>query len=137
MPDKSVTKTATCLCGSVSFTTTGIDKGTVICHCSNCQRYSGSPFMHNTRLVNSETTFQKGQDVIKKYEDRDTKNGNLLERWFCSNCGSPMMFKSPTGSAGFIGLQSGTLQEREKPFRELYGENKHAWLGDLVGKAKL
>ncbi|KAK5112900.1 hypothetical protein LTR62_003722 [Meristemomyces frigidus] len=129
----TVTKTATCLCGSVSFTSTGVDKGSVLCHCSNCQKFGGGPFMHNTRLIQAENKFTRGEEILKKYEDRDTKNGNVLERYFCGNCGSPMMFKSPN-TPGLVVLQSGTLQEQQQPRFELYGENRHGWIPDLTAK---
>jgi len=36
------TKAATCLCGAVSISATGTDKGAVACHCSNVRIIDGT-----------------------------------------------------------------------------------------------
>ena len=80
------TKTSTCNCKQVEISVTGVDKGSVLCHCSNCRRASGSAFAYNIRFVPCELKFVKGQDTIRTYEDNDTKSGNVLSRHFCGNC---------------------------------------------------
>lgn len=81
-----VTKTSTCLCGSVSLTLTGEDKGACMCHCKNCQLSSGSSFAHNYRLSNGELKIRKGEELVREYADQDTKSGNTLLRHFCGKC---------------------------------------------------
>ena len=80
------TKSSTCLCGAVALTVTGVDKGAVACHCSNCQKASGSAFAHNYRFLNSDLSFPSGEELVRKYADGDTKSGNVLARHFCSKC---------------------------------------------------
>lgn len=91
-----VTKASTCLCGSVSLTLTGEDKGACMCHCKNCQLSSGSSFAHNYRLSNGELKILKGEDLVREYADQDTKSGNTLLRHFCGKCLScPVLPNTP------------------------------------------
>lgn len=82
----TVTINASCLCGTVKFTATGQDKNTVLCHCSNCKKASGSAFAHNHRLIKTDLQITQGKDSIKEYGDNATKSGNTILRSFCSNC---------------------------------------------------
>ena len=86
-----VTKSSTCLCGAISLTATGTDKGTVLCHCSNCQKGSGSAFAHNYRFTNASLAFQRGEDLVKQYADSNTKSGATLLRHWCGVCVSPSL----------------------------------------------
>lgn len=83
---QTATATGSCLCQSVQYTLTGVDKGAVLCHCDNCQRVTGSAFAHNYRFLKSNIAFQKGEELVKSYLDSNTKSGNPLKRHFCSNC---------------------------------------------------
>ncbi|KAI7235124.1 hypothetical protein KC330_g4496 [Hortaea werneckii] len=121
-----VTKTSTCLCGSVSLSLTGEDKGACMCHCKNCQLSSGSSFAHNYRLSNGDLKIIKGEDLVREYADQDTKSGNTLLRHFCGKCGSPLYINTPEGS--FYALTAGTMQTQAAPQVEYFVENKHPWL---------
>lgn len=80
------TLTATCNCAAIQLSVTGIDKGSVLCHCSNCRRASGSAFAYNHRFLPGELKFVKGEEAIRQYVDTNTKSGNPLERHFCGTC---------------------------------------------------
>lgn len=49
------------------------------------------------QLTNTVQQFKwtAGEKLLKQYDDRDTETGEVVHRWFCSNCGSPMLTKSP------------------------------------------
>jgi hypothetical protein len=38
-------------------------------------------------LSKSDVSIEDANSVLKSYEDRDTKSGNLLVRQFCGKCG--------------------------------------------------
>lgn len=72
------TRTAACNCGQVQLSVTGVDKNAVHCYCTNCQKASGSAFMHNHRFMESDLQFLKGKDIVKRYADSNTKSGNTM-----------------------------------------------------------
>ncbi|KAM3414622.1 hypothetical protein BST61_g9781 [Cercospora zeina] len=136
-PPIVATRISTCLCKSVQVQITGEDKNAVLCHCDNCRRASGSAFMHNHRWMKSEIKVLKGEDVLKVYDDSATKSGNTIFRHFCGNCGSPLWL-SNSAIKGFAAMNVGNLDgEKRPPFMELFKEGKHAWIGEVTGKAKL
>ncbi|KAK4546227.1 hypothetical protein LTR36_002364 [Oleoguttula mirabilis] len=135
-PQPKVTRSSTCLCNAVQLTVTGVDKGAVLCHCANCQKASGSAFAHNYRLTKAELTFEKGEDVVRRYADADTKTGNTVARHFCGTCGCPLYLIN-SAFEGLVILHTGSMQDRTQPSMELFKENKHAWVGEVTGKARL
>ncbi|KAK5173535.1 uncharacterized protein LTR77_002216 [Saxophila tyrrhenica] len=136
-PEQKVTKTSTCNCGQVEVIVTGVDKGTVFCHCDNCKKASGSAFAHNHRFTKAELQFKKGQDVVREYKDGNTKSGATVNRNFCSNCGSPL-FLSTSAIKGFYILHGGCISGRApQPFNEFFKDDKYAWLSDATEKARL
>ncbi|KAF2099223.1 hypothetical protein NA57DRAFT_76452 [Rhizodiscina lignyota] len=131
------TKSSSCLCGAVQLSVTGNDKGAVVCHCSNCQRASGSAFLHNYRFTSADLKFTKGEELVREYEDKETKTGNTLYRHFCEKCGSPLYLKN-SAFPGLVVLHCGTMEaEGPQPSMELFPENKYAWIGDVMGKPRL
>ena len=137
----ATTKSSVCLCKSVEISVTGDDKGGIICHCHNCQLFTGSSYAHNQRFRNAELKVIRGEDLIQQYADTETETGNTIYRHFCSKCvsfpaivplpylqwhhfrrptlmndllitqGSPLYLTQP-GNQGFVGLPAGTLSVR-------------------------
>lgn len=148
------TATGSCLCNGVQYTISGTDKGAVLCHCTNCRKASGGAFMHNTRFMNADVKYQKGAEMMKKYDDRDTKTGNHLYRYFCGNCvcspfapcaavldtrltkdqGSPIFLQS-AAVPGLIVAHCGLFDDNEprKPKFELFEQDRRAWMVKIGG----
>ena len=78
------TMTGRCLCGQVHYTVTGDPAFSGICHCRNCQRYTGSAF---ETIVAFPTEAIKVQGELKTYQDTGD-SGQPVFRRFCPNCGS-------------------------------------------------
>jgi hypothetical protein len=78
----SRTQKGACLCGGVEYTATDLE-GFGICHCTRCQRWTGSVLA--AVLVDPDNfEITKGQELVKRYESE------LAPRHFCSNCGSSL-----------------------------------------------
>jgi hypothetical protein len=131
------TVTGSCLCGAVQYSCTGNDRGAVLCHCSNCQKCSGSAFAYNYRFLRAKLTFTKGEDMVKEYVDKATKTGNTLFRHFCKECGSPIYLRN-SAFEGLVVLHTGPMDSTPNgtPSVELFEENREEWLSALP-KAKI
>lgn len=71
-----------CLCDGVEYELTD-PEGFGICHCSRCQRWTGSSLA--AVLVDPENfRITKGEDLVSRYESE------LAPRHFCSNCGASL-----------------------------------------------
>ena len=78
--------TGSCLCGAVSFRTSGPLRGVIYCHCSQCRKQSGH-YYAATNVADDAITVA-GADNVKWYA-ASTK----ARRGFCSNCGSVLFWK--------------------------------------------
>ena len=76
--------TGGCLCGRVRYTLSGEPALSAICHCRNCQRYTGSAF---EAVVAFPSAAVNVQGELKTYEDKGD-SGKAVYRRFCPNCGS-------------------------------------------------
>ncbi|CAN8100764.1 unnamed protein product [Discula destructiva] len=135
----STTLTGGCLCAKIRYVLS--DPAalvySVICHCINCKKSSG------THMVNSsifpKMTFTLTSGSPKTFEDRDTDSGKTLYRNFCGDCGSPVFITTPMVES-IVAVLSGTLDRGTEwwvPNKEQYIGTKSHWLPDfsVAGKA--
>jgi hypothetical protein len=78
----SETLEGACLCGGVAYTVQD-PEGFGICHCTRCQRWTGS-VLAAVLVDPSNFEVTKGQDLVSRYESE------FAPRHFCSNCGSSL-----------------------------------------------
>ena len=76
--------TGGCLCGRVRYTLSGEPAISGLCHCRNCQRYTGSAFEPVMVFPSANVSIQ---GELKTYEDKGDSGKAVLRR-FCPNCGS-------------------------------------------------
>ena len=108
--------TGSCLCGAVSFRTSGPLRGVVYCHCSQCRKQSGH-YYAATNVADDAITVA-GADNVKWYA-ASTK----ARRGFCSNCGSVLFWKH--SELDYVSVMAGAFN---KP-TALEGEC-HIFVGD-------
>jgi len=76
--------TGGCLCGRVRYTVTGEPTSAYLCHCSDCQRFTGSAFLTGMAFPASSVS---AQGELKTYSNT-SEAGRQVRRLFCPNCGS-------------------------------------------------
>jgi hypothetical protein len=74
-----------CLCGAVRYRATGQPVRATVCHCTFCQRVTGSAF-------GLWVTYRKDDVAItgdcKAYEHRSDESGRWIKMEFCPRCGT-------------------------------------------------
>lgn len=85
-----VAHTGGCVCGAIRFKTSGEPLRVTICHCTWCQRRTGTAF-------GTEVVFDGGQveiagQGITRYRHTSDESGRWLEVEFCGRCGSNLGF---------------------------------------------
>jgi hypothetical protein len=108
-----------CLCGAVRYECNAEPLGMAICHCTHCQKVSGSAFSVNIVVPAPSVTWQ-GQSA--SYADTG-ESGKPLSRKFCRSCGSSLATETEA-LPGAIIIKAGTLDDKSslKP-------NYHIWTG--------
>ena len=69
--------------------------------------------------------------IVKVYKDGDTTTGSMLERTFCSNCGSNLTIKNVSKPNGNVVVCAGSVDgnhENFVPQSELFQHRRHAWV---------
>jgi hypothetical protein len=75
-----------CVCGSVRFECSAEPRRMFNCHCTDCQRATGSGYA--PVLVFSRDAVKLTGDI--KYYSWTSERGTVLERGFCPTCGNPV-----------------------------------------------
>jgi hypothetical protein len=107
-----------CHCGRVTYRAE-IDPAKVsICHCTDCQSLTGSPY--RVTVICSESDVRLTGDAPKIYGKRGD-NGRIRNQHFCGECGSPL-FTSGEGGVDDFGIRWGGIRQRGelKPARQIW-----------------
>lgn len=118
--------TGGCQCGTIRYEITAAPKRTVACHCTDCQRQSGSAF--GMTLVVAEDDFQIVKGAVKTYASTaDTGRAKL--GGFCPDCGTRIYHK-PEWRKGTYSIKPGTLDDTRalKPDMHLWTSSKQPWV---------
>ncbi|KAJ6014922.1 DUF636 domain protein [Penicillium herquei] len=123
-----------CLCRQVRYEITGDCMVKMMCHCNNCRKTTGSLFMANSFYDKSQVRVLSGEEIIKTFKDSRTDSGNVLNRSFCSNCGSTIYTTRVVDGVeeGHIIMTSGTMDlkdgEEWTPMVELFCKGRCSWI---------
>ena len=82
--------TGGCLCGSVRFEVTEPLVSAGYCHCTRCQRRTGTAASAQARIAPGSMRIVSGEELLGAYEPPDG-----FAKVFCSSCGSALWSRHP------------------------------------------
>jgi hypothetical protein len=114
-----------CLCGAVRYSVTGTPVSVAICHCTNCQRNTGSAFSVNVIFHNAPLTIQGSPATYDDVGD----TGNIVRRVFCGKCGTPIESRSVFSASEYTVIKSGSFDDPSAfvPDSEVYCVTAMPW----------
>ena len=80
-----------CLCGGVRFEVTEQPKRAGYCHCTRCQKRTGSAVSAQAAIDGSKFRLVQGGELVKCWRHPD----GGYEKCFCSECGSQLFSRNP------------------------------------------
>jgi hypothetical protein len=83
--------TGGCLCGGVRFELTEPARTAGYCHCTRCQRRSGTAASAQARIDGRTLRILAGTDLLKGWRHPD----GGFEKLFCRECGSQLFSRDP------------------------------------------
>lgn len=86
------TYTGGCQCGAIRFRVQGTLKDSSICHCRMCQKAFGAYYAPLVSVRGAAFEWTRG-------ERKRFQSSNMVERGFCSDCGTPLTYEAPDGMA--------------------------------------
>ncbi|MBC8051003.1 MAG: GFA family protein, partial [Chitinophagales bacterium] len=109
-----------CLCGSVNYEICGPLRDIVLCHCTLCQRLTGSFFA----ATQCRTT-----EMVLIHHDRLAwfQSSPDAERGFCSICGSTMFWRRKTDNLTCIAAGTLNPPTRLKTAMHIFTADKSDW----------
>jgi hypothetical protein len=117
---------ASCQCGKLTASVAdGAEAMTVMCHCRDCQKRTGSHY-GSIAYFPTETVAVQGE---AREFSRGTDSGHTFTTGFCPTCGSTVYARASRMPA-IIGVTVGTITDPAlaAPVRSVYEQSKHAWV---------
>ena len=110
-----------CHCGALTYEAE-IDPDTMtICHCTDCQKMSGTAF----------------RTVIRAHEDnfKTSENGTPRAMGFCENCGTQIYGTSVGEGSKTLGIRGGTVTQSAqlKPVNQIWTRSAQPWVCEIEG----
>ena len=96
--------TGSCLCGGVRFELTELPESASYCHCTRCQRRTGTAVSAQARFGPGALRILEGEELVRSFEP-----GDGWAKCFCSVCGSQLWSRDP--ETGMTGVRLGVLDE--------------------------
>jgi hypothetical protein len=116
--------TGGCLCGRVRYAIADEPVRSGMCHCRNCQRYTGSAFEPFLSFATASVSITGELKTFGHFGD----SGRPVHRRFCPNCGSGVVNADPTHD--LVIVLAGTLDDPTefRPTIEICCETALPWV---------
>lgn len=116
-----------CTCGAVRYRLESAPMFVHCCHCTECQRQTGSAFVINAMIETDRVTLLAGEP---KAVDTPTESGNPLDIYYCETCRTALWSDySRRGALRFVRV--GTLDDPAAlaPDVHIFTRSKQPWVG--------
>ena len=97
-----------CLCGDVRYKASGEPLRVTVCHCTFCQRFTGTAFLVEPIFHKSDVVFS-GQ-APRTFDHRSDGSQKRVTLHFCGRCGTTLQL-SFERFGDYIGLCAGTFDD--------------------------
>ncbi|KAE8150337.1 Mss4-like protein [Aspergillus avenaceus] len=129
-----MTLTGSCLCGAIAYAAESEPLLTCLCHCVDCQKWTGSAYTSNVVVPGDSFKVTKGDPTFYDVTGASGKNNR---HFFCSKCGSSLFTKLDIMADKTI-LKAGSLDNGEANLRgkvdiEFYTKDRVTYLCSLEG----
>jgi len=119
-----------CQCGQVAYEAEIDPGGVSICHCSDCQRLTGTAYRVTVSAVREMFRITSGEP---KLYVKIADNGHRRLQYFCPCCGSPIYTTGEGEQAGQVGIRLGTVNQRKDlmPQSQFWCSSELKWAQDI------
>jgi hypothetical protein len=114
-----------CLCGKVTYSCAAEPVATAVCHCTDCQRQTGTTF---SIIVGVPRDALQVEGDLSSFTTVGTDTGQEVARNFCPECGSPVVsFADAMPALAFI--KAGTLHDTSwlDPQMHVWTDSAQEW----------
>ncbi len=121
-----------CLCGAVRYRVREKPFRTGACHCTACQKRTGSAFGIGVYFKQENVEIMRGS--LRTYEFRSNESGRWLRNQFCPECGTTVTWTLEL-MPGARAVAGGTLDDPKwlKIERHSWTRSAHPWFTPPAG----
>jgi hypothetical protein len=114
-----------CACGAVRYESKGAPRYMGNCHCIDCQKATGGPYLPAVMVRLSDFAVTKGEP---RMFESPADAGHPMHRAFCGDCGSPV-FLINEGNPKVRVIYAGSLDDPSwyEPSRDIYTVSAQPW----------
>ncbi len=122
----SLPLTGGCLCGAIRYEVGAYPSLIYACHCTNCQRQSGSAFAMNMPVATDAFRIVHGEP---KGWRRLSSSGAESVSWFCGDCAGRIHGSRP-GRVKSVTVRAGSLDDTSwlTPAAHLFVRSAQRWI---------
>lgn len=116
-----------CHCGAIAWRAE-IDPAEVyVCHCTDCQAISGSPYRWAVTVPAAAFELVAGKPAV--HVKRKTASGRPNEQHFCQGCGASIYAVTPGAAPAVLRVRLGTMRTGAVlgPRRQLWCRSAQPW----------
>ncbi|HEV7733899.1 MAG TPA: GFA family protein [Candidatus Binatia bacterium] len=115
-----------CLCGDVRYRVTGEPLTLYACHCTDCQRRTGTSFALSLMLRRSDLTVLQGTTVPY---GATLSDGRRKQGQSCASCGT-RLWGEPVAAPHIVVVQPGTLDDTSwlRPIAHIWMRSAQPWI---------
>ena len=128
--------TGACHCGRISYEAE-VDPATVrICHCTDCQRLTGTVYRAGIPSLPGTFALKSGRPKIYI---KTAESGTQRAHAFCPECGTPIYSTAAEANPSVYGLRVGGLDQRSElapPVRQIWCRSAIPWSMDITHVAR-
>ncbi|NNF16315.1 MAG: GFA family protein [Gammaproteobacteria bacterium] len=116
--------TGSCLCGQVKYRVKGPERVFQYCHCSRCQKTTGSAHASNIIVDPAQFEWLNGENHVGRFEHPEA---NHFAVSFCKRCGSNLPWLTKSGRS--VVVPAGTLDDDPgiRPRHNIFLANQAPW----------
>jgi len=115
-----------CSCGDIRFAITSEPLALYACHCTDCQRSSGTAFTMTMLVDRASFSVEEGEPV--QYSAR-LAVGKMATGFMCGNC-STRLWRVGRKSVNLLALRAGTLDQTSwfRPVAHFWTRSAQPWV---------
>lgn len=116
-----------CLCGGVTYEIDPPFEKFYYCHCSRCQKITGSAHAANLFVGPQQFRWLEGEELVRRFEHPVAK---YFATGFCNNCGSSMPWLVQGGATMIV--PAGTLDDDPDftPQKNIFWDSRACWFAE-------
>lgn len=121
-----------CHCGAIRYEANVDPKRVGICHCTDCQTFSGGAFRTSVLVGEEDLRLLEGNPKV--YE-KTAESGATRQLAFCPDCGTHVYGMTDREGSKSYSVRVGTLAQRAElsPVAQVWSRSSVPWLDKIDG----